>query len=563
MRLSASSRHFRAVAAVALPLAAVAVLAATPPEAFDLVILGGTVVDGTGGRGTRADVGVKDGVIARVGRLRGLQAAQTIDATGRVVAPGFIDVHTHADDPAATPVLENFIRMGVTSLVAGNCGSSSESIVSELEAIRRGGITANFATLVGHNTVREAVLGTAQRAPDAGELARMKALVAKAMDEGAIGFSTGLQYVPGSYADREEIVELARVAGQAGGIYASHMRNEGTRVAEAITETIAVGEAAHCPVQISHLKIDSPNRWGTSGALLDMVAAARRRGVEVRADQYAYTAGSSGLSIRFPGWALEGGRAKIAERLNDPATWERIKGEMKALLAERGFTDLSWAFIAMYRDDPSLNGLSMDRAAARLLGRDDVEAQLETARRMLARSNPQMVYHFMSEEDVKRIMRDPDVMVASDSGVLTPGQGAPHPRGYGNNARVLARYVRESRTMRLEDAVRKMTSLPARQFGFARRGELRPGFAADIVVFDPAAVSDAATFEQPHQYAAGFGDVVVNGVAVIRNGTVTGARPGQVLRRTRQQASPPGIGSYDSVTLANPVPERYPKRFRE
>ncbi len=533
-----SCRPVAAVVLLVAALAAMTVVSASPRATFDLLILGGTVVDGTGGRGVRTDVGITDGAIARVGTLRGESAAQTIDATGRIVAPGFIDVHTHADDPAESPLLENFIRMGVTSVVAGNCGSSADSIASELEAVRRGGISVNFATLVGHNTVREAVLGTVQRAPTADELARMKALVAKGMAEGAVGFSTGLQYVPGSYAERGEIVELATVAARAGGIYASHMRNEGTRVAEAVAETIAVGEAARCPVQISHLKIDSPNRWGTSAALLDLIAAARRRGVDVRADQYAYTAGASSLSIRFPGWALEGGREKIAERLNDAATWERIKGEVKALLAERGFTDLSWAFIAMYRDDPTLNGLAIKQAAARLLGRDDVEAQLETARRMLATSNPQMVYHFMSEDDVKRIMRDPDVMVASDSGVLTPGQGAPHPRGYGNNARVLGHYVRDTGTLTLEDAVRKMTSLPARQFGFARRGELRAGFSADLVVFDPRTVADAATFEKPHQYAAGFGDVIVNGVPVIRNGVTTGAKPGQVLRRTPPPSPP-------------------------
>jgi len=526
-----SSRGAAALLPSLVLLGALAATSAAPREPFDLLILGGTLLDGTGARGVRADVGITDGVVARIGNLRGQPAAGTIDAVGRVVAPGFIDVHTHADDPAGTPLLENFIRMGVTSVVGGNCGSSSASVASELAAIRLGGIAVNFATLVGHNTVREAVLGTAQRQPDAAELERMKGLVANAMEQGAIGFSTGLQYVPGSYAERGEIVELASVAGKAGGIYASHMRNEGTRVAEAVAETIAVGEAAGCPVQISHLKIDSPNRWGTSSALLDQIAAARRRGVDVRADQYAYTAGASSLSIRFPAWALEGGRARIAERLNDPPTWERIKGEMKGLLAERGFADLSFAVIAMYREDPSLNGLSIRQAAARLLGRDDLEAQLETARQMLARSGAQMVYHLMSEDDVKRIMRDPDVMVASDSGVLTPGQGAPHPRGYGNNARVLGRYVRESRTLGLEEAVRKMTSLPARHFGFARRGELRPGFAADIVVFDPAAVSDPATFEKPHQYAAGFGDVIVNGVPVVRNGVVTGARPGQVLRR--------------------------------
>jgi len=539
MRAFHPLRAAAAAVLVVVCVTAVGRLLASQNPAFDLLILGGTVVDGTGARGVRADVGITAGVIARIGNLRGVAAAQTIDATGRVVAPGFIDVHTHADDPAGTPLLENFVRMGVTAVVAGNCGSSADSIEAELDAVRRTGLTVNFATLVGHNTVREAVLGSAQRAPSPEELERMKALVAKAMEDGAIGFSTGLQYVPGSYADRAEIVELAKVAGRAGGIYASHMRNEGTRVAEAVAETIAVGEAARCPVQISHLKIDSPNRWGTSSALLDTIAAARRRGVDVRADQYAYTAGASSLSIRFPGWALEGGREKIAERLNDPATWERIKAEVKGLLAERGFTDLSWAVIATYRDDPSLNGLSIKQSAARMLGRDDADAQIETARRMLAKSNPSMVYHFMSEEDVRRIMQDPGVMVASDSGVLTPGRGAPHPRGYGNNARVLGHYVREARALRLEEAVRKMTSLPARHFGFARRGELRAGFAADVTVFDPRTVADAATYEKPHQYAVGFGDVVVNGVPVIRNGVLTGAKPGRVLERTAAPASPP------------------------
>ena len=506
--------------------------AAQSREDYDLLILNGTVVDGTGSRGARVDVAVRDGAIARIGRLRGATATATIDATGRVVAPGFIDVHTHADEPARTPLLENFVRMGVTSVVAGNCGDSADSIAAELQAIARDGIAVNFATLVGHNTVRAAVLGSARRAPSADELERMKALVARAMSEGAVGLSTGLQYVPGMYAGRDEIVELARVAARAGGLYASHMRNEGTRVAEAVAEAIGIGEAAGCPVQISHLKIDSPNRWGTSQVLLDAIGSARKRGVDVRADQYAYTAGSAGLGIRFPGWALEGGREAIAARLGDEATWQRIKSEMKGLLAERGFADLSWAIIALDRDDPSLNGLSIKQAAARLTGADDVEAQLETARRLMLGSEPQMVYHFMSEDDVKRIMRDPEVMVASDSGVLKPGEGTPHPRGYGNTARVLGRYVRELRALTLEEAVRKMTSLPARHFGFSRRGELREGWAADLVVFDAGAVADAATFESPHQYATGFHDVIVNGVAVVRDGAVTGARPGQVLRRT-------------------------------
>jgi N-acyl-D-amino-acid deacylase len=528
--MTPSHRALAAVASFACLLAAGGP-AAQPATPYDLVVLNGTLVDGTGGPRFRADVGIRQGVIVRIGRLDGAEATRTIDAAGRIVAPGFIDVHTHADDPAATPPLENFVRMGVTSVVAGNCGDSADDFPGALAAIGREGIAVNFASFVGHNTVRAAVLGSARRAPTLGELEQMKALVAKAMAAGAIGLSSGLQYVPGLYAEPAEIVELAKVAARAGGLYASHMRNEGTRVAEAVRETIAVGEAAGCPVQISHLKIDSPNRWGTAGALLDTLAAARKRGVPVRADQYAYTAGSSGLGIRFPGWALEGGREAIAKRLRDEATWGRIKAEMKALLAERGFNDLSWAVIALYRDDPSLNGLTMAQAARRLTGRDDLEGQLEAARSMMLGSPPQMVYHFMSEDDVRRIMRDPDVMIASDSGVLKPGEGTPHPRGYGNNARVLGRYVRDLRVLSLEEAVRKMTSLPARHFGFPRRGELRERWSADLVVFDPGTVGDPASFERPHQFATGFGDVVVNGVAVIAEGEPTGARPGQILRR--------------------------------
>jgi N-acyl-D-amino-acid deacylase len=499
--------------------------------AFDLLIRNGTVVDGTGAPGAKADVAVKDGRIVRVGRLGTATAAATIDATDLVVAPGFIDVHTHADDLASAPLAENFVRMGVTSLVAGNCGGSALDVGGALKEIQAARAAINFATLVGHNTVRQAVMGTVERPPTPAELEQMKGLVAKAMADGAVGFSTGLQYVPGSYATTDELIALARAAAAGGGLYATHMRNEGTAVEKAVAEAIAVGEAARCPVQISHLKIDSPNRWGASKILLDLIEGARRRGVQVSADQYAYTAGSSGLGIRFPAWALEGGQPRIIERLSDEATWQRIRREMKGLLAERGFKDLSWAVIASFRPDTTLNGLSMQQAASRVMARDDVDAQLEMAREMMKRGGAQMVYHFMSEDDVAAIMRHPQVSVASDSDILQPGGGAPHPRGYGNNARVLGRYVRELKVITLEEAVRKMTSLPASQYGFARRGAIRPGYHADLVVFDPAAVSDRATYENPHQYAAGIPYVIVNGVIVIDVGRDTGSRPGQILKR--------------------------------
>jgi N-acyl-D-amino-acid deacylase len=307
------------------------------------------------------------------------------------------------------------------------------------------------------------------------------------------------------------------------------MRNEGTDIENAVRETIAVGEAARCPVQISHLKIDSPSRWGASGTALSIIDRARTAGLDVEADQYAYTAGSSSLGIRFPAWALEGGQAKVAERLHDARTWTEIRTEMTQALAERGFSDLSFAVVASYDPDPSLNGLSMKQVAARLAGSDTAEAQLEAARQMMIRGGASMVYHFMSEDDLVRIMRHPQVGVASDSGILTAGEGVPHPRGYGNTARVLGQYVREKRVIPLEEGVRKMTLLPARQFRFADRGLIKEGYAADLVVFDPVQVRDTAVYEAPHSYPAGIPCVVVNGVVVVRRGEHTGARPGAIL----------------------------------
>jgi N-acyl-D-amino-acid deacylase len=499
---------------------------------YDLAIVNGTVIDGTGRAGVRQDVAIKDGRIAAVGRIARGDAASTIDATGLVVAPGFIDVHTHADNLASRRDAANFVRMGVTTIVAGNCGSSALDVSAALAALRERPGAVNFATLIGHNTVRSAVMGSANRLPTAAELARMRSLVWKAMADGAVGFSTGLQYVPGAYAQVMEITELARAAANAGGIYASHMRNEGTALEESIAETIRVGEISGARVQISHLKVDSPNRWGASQKALAMIDAARQKGIDVRADQYAYTAASSTLGIRFPSWALEGGQPKIAERLNDPAVWQKIKIEMAALLAERGLRDLSFAVVAMHRANPSLNGLSMQQVASRRLGSDSADAQFEAARTMMLAGGASMVYHFMSDADVDRIMRHPEVGIASDAGVIEFGDGVPHPRGYGNNARVLGAYVRGRRVIPLEEAIRKMTSLPAAHFKFANRGTIRAGYAADLVIVDPARVADTATFETPHGYAAGIPYVLVNGEMVVNNGTQTEARPGQVLANT-------------------------------
>ena len=514
----------------ALVICASATLIAQAPPPFDLVILNGRVIDGTGAAGRLTDIAIRDGRIVSVGgNFSSGAATAAIDASGLVVTPGFIDVHTHADDIASRPFAENFAQMGVTTIVAGNCGSSALDVGDELDEIRNKGISINFATLIGHNTVRQSVMGSADRVPTIDEIAKMKSIVFKAMADGAVGFSTGLQYIPGTYAKTNEITELMRVAANEGGIYATHMRNEGTALEDAIRESINIAELTNARLEISHLKVDSPKRWGAASIALNLIDDARKRGVNVQADQYAYTAGSSSLSIRFPSWALEGGRPEVAKRLNDPATWAKIKAEMKALLEERGFTDLSWAAIATYRADPSLNGLTMKAVAEKLKGSGSADAQLEAARDIQLGGGASMVYHFMSDADVATIMRHPFVSIASDAGINALGEGVPHPRGYGDNARVFGKFVREDKVISLEEAVRKMTFLPARHFGFADRGIIKTGAAADLVIFDPAKITEQATYASPHAYPSGIATVIVNGIVTVRSGKHTGAKAGQVV----------------------------------
>jgi N-acyl-D-amino-acid deacylase len=522
-------------------LALVAPLIALPgahqTPRYDIVIRGAEVVDGTGQPPRRADLAILDGRIVAIGQVAAGDGRDLIEADGLLVAPGFIDVHTHADDLVEQPLAHNFVRMGVTTVVAGNCGSSALDVSAALMEVERSGTSVNFATLIGHNTVRRAVMGDADRMPTIGEMVKMRSMVWRAMADGAVGFSTGLQYIPGTYARTPEIIDLARIAANAGGVYATHLRNEGTAFEPALEEAIRVGAASGARVQISHLKIDSPSRWGASEKALAMIDAARAKGMDVMADQYAYTAASSSLSIRFPAWSLEGGRDAIVRRLSDPSQWQRIKEEIRGSLAERGLKDLSFAVIASYAPDPSLNGSSLARAAAKVKGSETADAQLETARDMMIAGGASMVYHFMSDTDVERIMRHPFVAFASDSGVLVPGQGAPHPRGYGNTARVLGEYGRARGVIRVEEAVRKMTALPAGHFRLGRRGVLKEDYAADLVIFDPATVRDAATFEQPHAFAEGVAAVLVNGVVVVRKNEHTRARPGQAVFRGATQSS--------------------------
>lgn len=504
--------------------------ASLPAETYDLILRGGRVVDGTGAPAFFADVGVRAGRIARVGRIPG-GAARELDAGGLMVAPGFIDVHTHADEIAEQPEAENFLRMGVTTLVAGNCGSSPVEVGRALRRIERAGISPNFATLIGHNSVRRAAMGGEfDRAPSDAELARMKELVRRAMREGAVGLSTGLIYLPGTFSKTGEIVELARVAAEFDGIYASHMRHEDWRIEQALEELFRIAREARIRAHISHIKLAGERAWGRAERVLARIEQARAEGLDITQDQYAYTASSTGIRQLIPDEAFDGGQEKFLERLGDPEQKRRIVETMRRKLQDRGRADYAYAVIASFRADPSLNGLNLVEAARRLRGGDSLEDQIETILEIQKRGGASGVFHGMSEADLQTFLRHPNTMIACDSGLRRFGEGVPHPRGYGNNARVLGRYVRELGVLRLEEAVRKMTSLPATVFRFAERGQVREGFRADLVVFDPKTVADTATFNDPHHYPEGIEWVLVNGVVVIEEGRHTGARPGQVLR---------------------------------
>ncbi|MGH9930954.1 MAG: N-acyl-D-amino-acid deacylase family protein [Pyrinomonadaceae bacterium] len=494
--------------------------------AFDLVITNARIVDGSGNPWFRADVGIKDGRIAQVGRINPAAGAKTIDAQGQVLAPGFIDVHTHVESIYSQPAAENFIRMGVTSLVTGNCGTSTTEVGEFLARARQQPISVNIATLIAHGSVRRKVMGLVDRDPTPDEMSRMEAIVEQGMKDGAVGLSTGLIYVPGTFAKTDEIVNLARVVARYGGIYSTHMRSEGEKVVDAILESIQIGEKAGLPVEISHFKIASRKLWGQSPVTIGLVREARARGLMVTVDQYAYTASSTSLDSRLPSWLRAGGLEEARRRLNDKVTRERVTGEMKEALKKSGFKNYSYAMVANYRADKSFNGKSIAEITQQVRGKKDVESQIEQIIVMYEAGGAGMVYHGMSELDVQNIMREPFTMIASDSGVREIDESVPHPRGYGNNVRVLGRYVRELRLLSLEDAIRKMTSLPAQTFGFRDRGMVREGFAADLVIFDEKTIADSATFDKPHQFPVGISYVFVNGELVFADGRMTGARPG-------------------------------------
>jgi N-acyl-D-amino-acid deacylase len=501
-------------------------------QPYDILIRGARLIDGTGAPWFRAGVAVRGDTIAAIGKLDGAAAKEVIDAKGLVLAPGFIDAHSHAlAGLRRHPGAGNLILQGVTTVIEGQDGSSPLPLGPVLEEMDRLRPAVNIAFFAGHGAIRQRVMQTEMRAPSPEELARMKELLRQAMLDGALGLSTGLFYVPGNYASTEEVVELARVAGALGGIHISHMRDETSGVLDSVAETIRIGEQGGLPTQITHHKIIGKASWGKSRETLRMVEEARARGVDVTLDAYPYTASSTGTGALFPQWALSGGAQALQERLAAPETRARIRAEIvRRILEDRGGGDPANVVLASCRFDPALAGKSLaDLARARGMA-PTAENAADIAIELQRKGGCSAVYHAISEDDVERVLACRWTMVASDGGVVAPGEGAPHPRSYGAFARVLGRYVRERRLLGLEEAVWKMTGLPAQRMGLWDRGLLRPGMRADLVLFDPDTIRDRATFEAPHQYAEGVEAVWVNGVATLAGGKPTGRRGGRALR---------------------------------
>jgi len=496
---------------------------------YDILIRHARLIDGSGNPGFRADIAIKGGRIAAVGNLGDAAAARVIDARERIVAPGFIDVHVHIEgNIERNPRADNFLRDGVTTVITGNCGSSELNLAQWFDKIETLGLGINVGSLVGHNSVRREVMGAANRAATPAEIKQMQSIIDRAMRDGAVGFSTGLEYIPGTFSNTAEVVALAKAASVHGGVYTSHMRDEGIHEIEAITEAVNVGKEAHMPVEISHLKIDRRSVWGASDQSLALIEKFRREGVEVTADQYPYDRASTNLGIRLPSWALADG--KIKERLTDLETRRKIVDAMKQNLVEMGEQDYSFATVARFAPVPAYEGKTISEITA-IKGRSaGADNDIETILDMMSAGGASMIYRLMGEADIERIMRYPYTAVASDGGVQQMGAGNPHPRSYGTNARVLAEYVRVRGVLTLPDAIRRMTSLPAQTFRLRDRGLVHEGMAADLLIFDPERVDDKATFAKPHQYSQGFDFVLVNGKIAIDEGQITNIRGGATIR---------------------------------
>ncbi len=508
---------------------AILLLSACEPK-YDIVLKNGIVFDGQKLSDSPLDVAINGDKIVGIGSFK--NASVTFDVSGNIIAPGFIDAHAHIENIMRLPDAQSSLRQGITTALGGPDGRGPAPMKKYLDSLDGYNIGINTAYLVGHNTIRRKVMGWWNRPPTAKEQEEMEAKVQEAMDEGAYGISTGLKYIPGAYSNVEEVIGLSKVAGAAGGIYTSHLREEGLGLIEGVQEAIVIGREANIPIVLTHHKAIGRPMWGASTKTLAMVDSARALGIDVMMDQYPYTASSTGISVLIPAWAMAGGNSEFKKRVGDPKTRKKIHEEiMFNIEYDRGGADLNVVQFANVSWQPDLNGKTLkDWAIERGLPTDFktgadlvIEAQMN--------GGASCIFHAIGEEDVKRIMQHPLAMVASDGRLSQPGQGHPHPRGYGTFPRVLGKYVREEKVIDLELALRKMTSLPAERIGLEGRGVIEVGAMADITVFNPETIIDKGTFQDPHQYPEGINWVFVNGQLAVAMDTITSNRAGRVLRK--------------------------------
>ncbi|MBM80325.1 MAG: N-acyl-D-amino acid deacylase [Planctomycetaceae bacterium] len=514
---------------VALFALSVALISSVNAQQTDVLLKGATVYDGTAADGRKASVAIADGKILAIGQFNEANAVLEIDCQGLVIAPGFIDLHNHSDRQIVdrrTRANINYVLQGCTTIVTGNCGSGPVDVGAYLAKIDEGGAGTNVVHLLPQGSLRQRVIGTVQRDATAGEISKMKQLTDKAMSDGAWGMSTGLIYVPSSYASTDELVSLAEVVSKHGGIYASHIRNENVRLLAAVGEAMSIGQRAGLPVHISHFKSSGRESWGLVRRAADMIQTARDKGHKVTADQYPYVASSTSLGATLiPTWARAGGSRKLLERLADSEQGPRIRKAMAASLENKN--DGATIRIARYSPRKDWVGKSVAQIAD-----SEKKTSLEIALEITKNGGAAIVNFSMSEDDVRHIMQVPWVATASDGRAYLPGADKPHPRSYGTFPRKLGHYsIRES-VLSLSQAVRSASGLPADILGIKDRGYLKKGLVADIVVFDPAKLKDAATFEDPHQLSQGIQYVLVNGEFAVYRGRPTGNLAGKALRHS-------------------------------
>ena len=506
---------------------------------FSLIIKGGTVIDGTGAPARQADVALSGQRIVLIDeQIDPSRAAEVIDAEGLIVSPGFIDNHAHIQTRIHEyPLAENFTRQGITTIMASLHSGDQPWPLDEYAASLS--IAPNVGFFAGHTWTRKQVLGLANRAPTEEELDEMRSLVEQSMQQGALGLTTGLLYVPANFAQPEEVIELAKVAAAYGGIYVSHMRDEAGGLLESVAEVIEVARQANIPAQIQHHKAVGQPQWGLTEQTLAMIDSAQAEGLDVKLDLYPYTASSTGSSVLFPQWALAGGADSFAARIQDTELRPRIEAEMRDIyMNTRAGNDMARIQFRTLYSDGRYDGLTLrDLAEDRGLP-NSVDAAIPILIELQLAGGFSAIYHGMDDADVQRIMRHPSAMFQTDGDPVGYGVGFPHPRSYGAFPRVLGRYVRELNVLSLEEAVRRMTSLSADQMGQHERGRIHEGMYADITIFDAETIADRATYTDPHQFPVGVYHVIVNGVPIIRNGALTGEKPGQVIRGPARSVAP-------------------------